>query len=758
MVCWPENRRASYQTQRQTQGPVTLAAMPVLRLAIASPLRQLFDYLPPKDIDKHKLAQIQPGVRVSVPFGSRTLCGVLIEVSDESEVDAEKLRHAIQVLEATPLISKPLIKLCHWAATYYKAPVGEILSAALPTALRQGQEYTPHTVKHWRLTTDGKGLPDGALKRAPRQASLLELLQARGSIEEQELRSLGVSAETRRQLAGKGLAEVFEEEPVSSAAAPIAGPALNSQQLEAVTSVSESFDAFACFLLQGITGSGKTEVYLNLIAQAMEQGKQSLVLVPEIGLTPQTVERFKQRFDATIVMLHSGMTDKARLLAWDAARTGRANIVIGTRSAIFCSLARPGLIVIDEEHDASFKQQDGLRYSARDLAVKRAQLERIPILLGSATPSLESFHNANAGRYHRLELTERAGLGKLPSYHIQDIRNSRLRAGMSEALITATAEELAKGNQILLFLNRRGFAPTLQCHDCGMIAQCRNCDARLTVHRTAGELRCHHCEFRRPVPSSCSDCGSKSLNSRGVGTEQAESTLRQLFKGFPVYRVDSDTMQARGAMEQLMSAVNSGEPCILLGTQMLTKGHHFPDVTLVGLLDTDAALFSSDFRGPEKMGQLLTQVGGRAGRAAKPGRVIVQTHYPDHPLLEILLEHGYADYAQRLLSERQQARLPPYGHLLLLRAEARTLSVAEDYLHQLRELASSNEGHGATIIGPLPSPMQRRAGRFRAQLLVLCPSRRSAQTAAESLVASAESLPASRRLRWSLDVDPIDML
>jgi len=725
----------------------------VLRLAIASPLRQLFDYLPSQGLKTLP----QPGVRVRVPFGSRQVCGVLVETCASSDVPPEKLKEALEIIDSTPLISHSMLALCLWAAEYYKHPLGEVLSAALPVNLRQGKPHQLATETSWQLTLAGKGLPEGALPRAPRQAALLAHLQTNSTSSSETLKQLGHTSATRRELIKKGLLEAIETPLTETPPSWGQGPALNPEQALAVSTIGSQLTEFSCFLLYGVTGSGKTEVYLRLIEAVLAAGKQALVLVPEIGLTPQIVNRLEQRFQAHIAALHSGLADGARESAWEAARSGRAHIVIGTRSAIFTSLARPGLIIVDEEHDASFKQHEGFRYSARDLAVKRGQLENVPVVLGSATPSLESLHNAEQDRYQRLDLLQRVGNSALPGFTLIDVRRKALQGGLSDTLVNATQAELESGNQVLLFLNRRGFAPTLQCHDCGYVAGCPHCDARMTLHRGAGQLRCHHCDWRVPTPTRCPECQSQHLNAFGVGTEKTETRLKQLFPDTPVHRVDRDSMQRRGAMDTLIEAVDEGKPCILLGTQMLTKGHHFPNVTLVGLLDTDASLFSAEFRGPERMGQLVTQVAGRAGRAERSGQVMLQTHYPDHPLLNTLLQRGYPDYAQQLLEERRKTQLPPFGQILVVRADARQLSLAEDFLNTLRQgVAPGNPA--VSFIGPVPAALQRKAGRYRAQLLLASSSRRALQAAAEQLLSLAESLPESKRLRWAVDIDPLDTL
>jgi len=726
--------------------------MPVLRLAIDTPLRRLFDYLPPADAGADTLAALAPGCRLLVPFGRRQLIGVLIDTVSETDVPADKLRPALKILDHSPLISPRVLALCRWAAEYYRHPEGEVLAAALPITLRQREQATP-PAGVWDLTLAGKGLPQGALARAPRQAALLADLQQQGASSWSQLASQGHSVDARRALRDKGLIEETPAQAATSAPAWRDGPPLSEEQASAVDAITAGAQQFNVSLLHGVTGSGKTEVYLQLIRHTLAAGRQALVLVPEIGLTPQLAQRLSQRFDARIALLHSGLAEGARSRAWEDARSGQAHIVVGTRSAVFASLARPGLIVVDEEHDISFKQQEGFRYSARDIAVKRAQLENVPVVLGSATPSLETLHNALRGRYQHVRLRQRIGDAILPDIEVLDVRGKALQGGMSEHLLDACRETLDAGNQVLLFLNRRGYAPTLQCHDCGFIAHCRFCDARMTLHKARHELRCHHCDWRLPLPRACPECGSSQLNPRGLGTEQAESVLGRLFPAYPVYRVDRDSMQRKDAMAKLSRTVNRGNPCILLGTQMLTKGHHFPGVTLVGLLDTDHALFSADFRGPERMGQLLTQVAGRAGRASQPGRVLLQTHYPDHPLLRTLLERGYDPYAEALLEERRNHGLPPFGQLLVARAEADSMQLAEQFLAGLKRAGTSDR---VQLIGPLPSPLQRKGGRFRAQLLAVAHNRGDLQQLAARIVAEGEASTVSRKLRWSVDVDALD--
>ena len=513
--------------------------------------------------------------------------------------------------------------------------------------------------------------------------------------------------------------------------------------------------------MEGVTGSGKTEVYLQLIAQCLLKGLQTLVLIPEIGLTPQTLNRFKRRFNCTIALLHSGLTDRERQLAWQSAYSGDAAIIIGTRSAIFTPLPNPGLIIIDEEHDSSFKQQDTFRYSARDIGIKRAHQLQCPIILGSATPSLETLNNALQSRYHHHQLKQRAANAQMPQFELVDIRNAPLQEGFSQSLLGAISTEIDKGNQVLVFINRRGFSPMLMCHACGYVAQCQHCDARMTVHFKQQILRCHHCEGQQTLPQHCPDCASPQLDFQGVGTERSEQALQRLFPNTRTIRIDRDTTSRKHAMNELVADAHRGDPCILVGTQMLAKGHHFPDVTLVAVLDADGGLFSTDFRGPEKMGQLLIQVAGRAGRAAKPGRVLVQTHQPEHPLIQSLTQHQYHSYALTLLEERRLSGLPPFGHLALVRAEAQDLEQAEQFLRDLRSFIDSiignTENPTAQVFGPLPAPMARRAGYFRAQLLLQSDQRKVLHHSLLHLCHHGDQHPLGKKLRWSIDVDPVDM-
>lgn len=533
---------------------------------------------------------------------------------------------------------------------------------------------------------------------------------------------------------------------------------LNTEQATAVGAIRSEDTQFAAWLLAGVTGSGKTEVYLSVLENILAQGSQALVLVPEIGLTPQTIARFRERFNAPVEVLHSGLNDSERLSVWLRARNGEAAIVIGTRSALFTPFSRLGVIIIDEEHDSSYKQQEGWRYHARDLAVFRAREEGIPIVMGTATPALETLHNVQMGKYRQLTLSKRAGNAKPAVQHLLDLKGLPLKVGLSQPLLKRIKAHLQADNQVILFLNRRGYAPALLCHECGWIAECQRCDHYYTLHQNYRQLRCHHCDSQRPVPQQCPKCGSTHLVSVGVGTEQLENELAPLFPDTPITRIDRDTTSRKGSLEQHLADVHQGGARILIGTQMLAKGHHFPDVTLVALLDVDGALFSADFRSAERFAQLYTQVSGRAGRAGKQGEVILQTHHPEHPLLQILLQQGYDAFAKQALAERKSVFLPPYTSHIIVRSEDHDNQQSALFLQQLRNLLETSplKDDALWIMGPVPALQAKRGGRFRWQLLLQHPSRQLLQRLIKTSQPLINTLPQARKVKWTLDVDPID--
>ncbi len=731
-----------------------MPSKPVLKVAVPSPLFGLFDYKAP---DSHT---IKPGCRVQVPFGRQSLTGVVMALADTSDYPQAKLKPIQKVIDDQPLLPTELLKLLQWAADYYQHPMGDVIATALPKLLRQGQtpELTGDTL--WQLTESGEQAHVDDLKRAPKQAALLQLLQQAGGASTSE--QLNTSSENWRQ-AMQGLLKkaLVESRTLPCLPAPkgavLSAPLLNEEQQHAVDCIAQTDAHFQATLLQGITGSGKTEVYLALMEQVIARGQQVLVLVPEISLTPQLTERFQHRLPTPVAALHSGLNDRQRLCAWTMASANRTQVVIGTRSALFTPMPKLGLIIIDEEHDASLKQQDGFRYHARDLALVRAKARHIPVVLGSATPSLETLHNALRGQYQHLHLTRRALAAKPPRLHLLDVCRRPMVDGISDVMLQHIRQHLEQQGQVLLFLNRRGFAPLLMCHECGWTTECPRCDAHMTLHHHNRRLQCHHCGTERPVPSTCPNCQSDALHIPGAGTERIEQALSEHFPDISISRIDRDTTRRKGALDNKLAQARSGESRILIGTQLLAKGHDFPNVTLVGILDTDQGLFSSDFRGTEHMAQMIIQVAGRAGRAEKPGEVIIQTHHPEHPLLDTLLHRGYEGFAEAALSERQLACFPPFAYLSLLRAEASQKSAAMDFLQQARDQIQSLPAQGVDVFGPLPAPMEKRAGRFRAQLILQSDQRKHLHTLLRHWVPTLSKLKTASRVRWSIDVDPQDM-
>ncbi|MGO2131268.1 MAG: primosomal protein N' [Halomonas sp.] len=732
----------------------------ILGVAIPSPLRRLFDYRPSTEAPEHGW---QPGLRVRVSFGNRQVVGIVIECRDHSDVPENKLKAIDECLDSRPLPADWLW-LCQFTARYYQHALGDTLHHALPARLRQGQALETQIREHWRLTPQGQQTPSGEPARAPRQAALLDMLRQHPTgLVSQAIMAQSFTRPQLNALASKGLIKATEEPltgtPEHISKGYLAEPtlSLNREQSAALAAVHEQLDAFHPCLLHGVTGSGKTEVYLQLIEAVVSRGRQALVLIPEISLTPQTLSRFRRRFRLPVVALHSGLNDSERLDAWESAASGRARIIIGTRSAIFTPLEKPGVIIVDEEHDSSFKQQDGLRYHARDLAVVRAQRADIPLVMGSATPSLESLQRALSGHYRHLKLTQRATRHAPAKLELVDIRGRVRHGGLTPPVQKQIAATIADGHQVLVFINRRGFAPTLSCHACGWMADCEHCDARMTLHRQPPLLVCHHCEHRSPQPAVCPDCGSGDLRPLGTGTERSEETLAEQFPDTPVHRIDRDSTRRRDSLEQILNEVRRGEPCLLVGTQMLAKGHHLPHVTLVVVINADAGLYASDFRALEHSAQLLEQVAGRAGRAELPGRVLVQTLHADDPNLRLLANEGYNALAEQLLEERRIAALPPFRFLALLRIE----SPREEQARELAEAAGDalrqqlqHRQLKVDCLGPVPAPMERRQGRYHLQLMLSAAKRSQLHEASAWLVAWLESESRARRVRWSLDIDP----
>ena len=727
----------------------------VVQVALAVPLRRLFDYILPAS-----LPELRPGCRVKVGFGKRTMTGLVINVCDTSHIKKEKLKPVIDVLETEPLMEREHMDFLHWVADYYIHPEGEVYLAALPKPLRDGKPLKLNEIPYWRITESGETALNTGPGRAQVQHKILQKLSDQqmplgGESLKDISRSWKAAVSTLQQ---KGLVELVAKPGA------VCQPALKASEDQscAIDSITASLKRFKCFLLFGITGSGKTEVYLRCIAEVLAANRQALVLVPEISLMPQLLSRFNERFGVGIDVLHSGMNDTQRMQSWERARQGKSSILIGTRSAVFVPMARPGIIILDEEHDGSFKQQDGFRYHARDVAIKRASLEGIPVVMGSATPSLESWHNAQQGRFELLSLEQRATAGGLPDIHLLDVEKQPLENGISIPLREGVRKCLKQGLQSLLFINRRGFAPAVCCTACNALVQCSRCDARMTWHKKDSRMVCHHCGQTSRWPTRCPDCGGNDMVTIGQGTENIHQTIQEMVPDALVERIDRDTTRRKGELEERLSRAHSGEAEVLVGTQMLSKGHDFPKLSLVGILDSDQLLFSSDFRANERLFQLITQVAGRAGRADKRGAALVQTRYPDSPWLQAIAAHDFRAFADMALAERKSADYPPYSHIALLRAEAmeqqKALVFLEDMYQQARVLIAANqEMESVKLSEPIASIMEKRAGRYRAQLLVQATSRKPLHAFLVQWRGIIEKARQTRHVRWSLDVDPVDL-
>ncbi|MSR14470.1 MAG: primosomal protein N' [Gammaproteobacteria bacterium] len=722
-----------------------------LEVAVFAPLRSTFDYLCPSELKE----EIRIGARVEVPFAHGRRLGVVLRIRSESAIAPSRLKSIFRILDAVPLIDEMLFSLAVWVAEYYHHPIGEVFEALLPTKLRRTQ--APEFTSSIELViTDGGRQALETVRLGLRQQQLLRLGLIH-PLTKDTLRALDFdTGRVTRQLLTCGWLAAQMHCPDSKSQIYAAFLALNSHQQRAFTKINSAPPGYSAHLLHGVTGSGKTEIYLHLIRDIIRSNRQALVLVPEIGLTEQLVRRFRERFGDTVAVVHSDLNENTRAAAWQSCRQQRAQVLLGTRSAVWLPLPALGIVIVDEEHDLSYKQQDGLRYSARDVAVFRAHRAEIPVVLGSATPSLESLANCNRGKYEYIEISERAGEARMPQIKLIDIRGLPLTAGMSEPLRLEIDAALSRSEQSLIFLNRRGYAPIILCHRCGWIAVCERCDARMVLHKNSEQLRCHHCGAGRVLtaPFAAHSCGPiADYVDLGVGTEQIEEALTRWFPARTIVRIDRDSMPRRGQLEEVLAQVRARQVDVLVGTQMISKGHDFAGITLVGIVDADSRLHANDFRAEERFIQMVMQVAGRAGRAERAGLVLIQTHHPHHPIFEFILSGRYKDFAQSALRERAAAQLPPYHSLALLRAEAVTRSAPLQFLEEIAGKLRRHTLPGVSIDGPVPALMEKRVGKFRANLLVTATDRGALSSAITKLLETIENSPTSRRVRWSVDVD-----
>lgn len=734
----------------------------IISVAVPVPLRQSFDFLVPITATEK---QIKPcvGARVKVPFGSRKLIGIIQAVKSDSDFPENKLKSAIEILDDSSLFDEPLWDSLLWLTRYYLAPIGEVMDTALPVLLRQGADLMPGSKKTWALTDHGRSSPIDELNRAPLQLAIIKRFMKSRLLNVDDFKQTASSwRQAMNALVEKGWVEETNTEPYLAEREPDEpySISLTEQQIVAVEAINSSIEqhGFSSTLLHGVTGSGKTEVYFSAIESVLAKGQQILLMVPEIGLTPQLISRVEQRFSEPVVVMHSGLNDTQRHQAWWHSKQGNAKIVIGTRSSVFSSFANLGLIIIDEEHDGSFKQQDGVRYQARDVAIYRAKQQNIPILLGSATPSLETFVNANSGRYSLLRLSQRATNVALPTIELIDLNMQPTNDGLSPGMLEAIKATLAKSKQVMLFLNRRGYAPVLYCKDCKQTAKCHRCDSHLTLHRRINRMRCHHCGYEGQVQAQCGGCQSKEMVDIGEGTQRVEDAIARRFPEATLLRIDRDSTSRKGELADALEQARSGVVDILIGTQLITKGHDFPNVGMVGILEADQGLYSTDFRASEALFQQILQVSGRAGRRDDVGRVFIQTRFPDNPFFAKVINHDFVGFSESLIQERKVAQFPPFGFFALLRAESPHQAQALQFLRKARHDITPVDG--VRLMDAIPAPMERRAGKFRAQLLI-CSNQRSALNRTLTLwlhqiATDKESKKLANSVRWSLDIDPLD--
>jgi len=741
----------------------------IIQVAVPAPLRRKFDYRLSDDINP---ANILPGMRVLVPFGRSKKIAIVLGQSKHTEIELSKIRSISKILDKKPVLTEDIIHLLNWVSNYYHHPIGEVFQTALPVHYRKKEINLETICQRWFLTEKGQQADWDNLNRAIRQLSILQQLkQSPEGLSKQQLatQQQGQWQSALKALAAKQWVEIRTIAPPDTDTMHEQneiihqpGLSLNPEQQTAVKYLTQNDHQYHASLIDGVTGSGKTEVYLSFIRQQLENNRQVLVLVPEIGLTPQLIDRFKSRFSVKIQTLHSGLNNTQRMKIWQQCASGEIRILIGTRSAVFTPMPNLGAIIIDEEHDISFKQQNGIRYSAKDIALVRANYAGIPIVLGTATPSMESLYLCQTKKMTHLLLHQRAGGAKPPEIHIIDVRGRTLLHGISQTLIDLIKKHLEKNNQVLLFQNRRGYAPVLLCNKCGWISHCHRCDAKLTYHHGHQRLRCHHCLTEQTLPTQCPECAHTELSCLGVGTERVEKIVHELFPDIEVIRIDRDTTQRKGALQNMLDRVKNGQQQILIGTQMLAKGHHFPNVTLVAILDIDQGLYSIDFRAPERLAQLIVQVSGRAGRAEKKGQVVLQTAHPDDEMLNTLLNSGYAGFSDKVLQERKELLLPPYAFQAMIRAESNKTENYQtflDYCFQALNSIKKNlpaDNH-CQLMGPVPAPMEKKAGKFRGQILVQANQRNFLHYLFDELIRIVEENKAAQRVHWSIDFDPQDL-
>ncbi len=727
----------------------------ILKVALDVPLYKLFDY----QLNKKNSTKPSIGSRVLVPFGKQKKVGVIIDIVNRSSVAKSKLKECISILDENPIFEKKQLDFIHFASNYYQYPLGRVLYAAMPGNLRKGKSLTKF-IDSIVITDNGKNVDlDSLKKRAPKQAALMSILMENHTLDSNGLSNIFPEWKkySKRPIEKNWIKieQIIEShKDIQKLDKNTEGLALNSEQKKAILDVKKS-STFNTFLLDGVTGSGKTEIYLSLISDVIERGQDALILVPEIGLINQLNRRIEVRLGIKPSQYHSGLTEKERFITWKKIQESKTRIILGTRSAILAPFKNLGLIVVDEEHDISYKQQEGFRYSARDLAVMRAKNFNIPIILGSATPSLESFNQHLNNKYKYLTLKKRAGNAKMPSMHLIDLNKGHSEDGLSKLLIKSMNEHIENEGQILVFINRRGYAPTLICKTCNFIAECSRCDSRMTLYLSKKLLLCHHCNYKEKYKNSCIKCDSEMM-ALGQGSQRIEDALKKHFPNEQILRIDSDSTQQKSSLDEALEKAKAGKAKILVGTQMLSKGHHFSSLSLVVVVNADQGLFSNDFRGSERLAQNIIQVAGRAGREKKKGQVIIQTEYPDHPFWPLLFQGGYKEIVEMTLMDRKSANWPPYSFIVLIRAQSHRKKYTWSFLEEAKKILISQKPN-FSILGPVSAPMEKKASHYRGQLLLQSKGRKSLNQTLKMFIDEIERKKFVRRVKWSIDVDPIEL-
>lgn len=732
--------------------------------AIAIPLYRVFDYVI-EPIDTMNSGSIggdasHIGRRFRLPFGSGNKIGLFLDQIDDSSVAHEKTKQVLECLDDTPVLSEHMMALAYWMANYYLQPLGEVMFQCLPAHLRKGKSEKPERVKYWHAQIIDTDLHETIRRRSPKQFEmLLAIEQSGGGLNAAQLKQINSGwSSLIKALELKQAIRWDYTKPKTSGATLESPPQPSADQSEVLAQLETRLDAFSVHLLDGITGSGKTEVYFHLIEWQLARHKQIIYLVPEIGLTSQLVERVRRRFGEQFAISHSGLTNRQRYLAWEKFRAGDVNIMLGTRSSLFSQSDRLGLIIIDEEHDSSYKQVDGIRYHARDVAIKRAQMLNIPIVLGTATPSLESLHNCDRKHYFYYQLSQRPTRHAPPKIELVDTSNVTLVSGCSPYLLKKIDWHLEQKGQVLLFLNRRGFAPVVMCHECDWQACCAHCDSKLTLHHRINTLLCHHCGHRQTMPLACPKCQHADIKHYGIGTEQLEQGIRWRYPDTPIIRIDRDTIASREEFANRLAQIQSGKPCIIIGTQMIAKGHDYPAITLSAMLDADQALFSASYRASEQLVQMVFQVSGRSGRGEVKGEALLQTAYTDHPMMQLLVSQNYRDIATTILQGRKIIGFPPFARVVMFRADAMTLSEAMEKLAEIKQgLQTSVHLKQLNCIGPIPALMTRRIGRYRAQLCLFGDNTAKLRVALRETMPALQSVKNTSTVKWVIDVDSFDI-